>query len=795
MQEMESMQNSTEMKYIDKTKNLEEGIGRFPSVYIEGNAAVGKSVAVKMLLEKHPKVQKSLFDLNLELKDQENFCKQLKQLVCRMKTEERWVVFENMPQILGQEVIRCLQDMLHQMKAGSRIIFVSRHKPQLELLQFLWKNEMGLIPMKTFLFSQEELRSFLKQQTVSLDARKVHKKTGGWPGCAAVLAHLAEGAKHQELEVLLESYEIRKYVQCEILGGLEAEERELLAKIAGCPWVSEALLTEVWGVKTAREHLENLERKGMLTYEEGKKRWKIMPLFEHYVEERLPVTGEEHAWYEKQGFIEETFACLKKSGEQEIYQNYLWKYFSEVYAKGLVSEELLKRKENTPVDCYLRGVYYYANQQFKELQSEIETIRRIKEKDFQTKEILLNLSYLNPQVPLEQWLKLLENSMEIGKKFRMYHMLGNSVTYLCGVRDLSGMFACTTKEEKHRAHLWKEAFGEAEWKGYQLARMDYYLETERKESIPEEDWNLMRIKDLSLDSWQVRLVKLYLLCKIQRMEFDERYNDRIQNLEKSLKEENRALCTRMTECISSLYAPWYGEKDKMSRWLRYAAMDSTVAITEENYVMLYCQAKGYLLLSQYERAEKILKKLIPYLQAYRRGRFLTEMLFQYAVINWAKNLKGKAVQNVIESFLHCGNCRYVVFYSGYGKKGQEVLEAYVEWHKGSVPERWSQKKKYKYGNVLRMTPEDYYDVVVRNAKKVCKNEKKFSEEYIEEHLTLTEALVLQDIGRGLTNQQICDELGVKMPTVKGHIYNLYKKLGVKTRGQAIVKGRELGILK
>ena len=74
------------------------------------------------------------------------------------------------------------------------------------------------------------------------------------------------------------------------------------------------------------------------------------------------------------------------------------------------------------------------------------------------------------------------------------------------------------------------------------------------------------------------------------------------------------------------------------------------------------------------------------------------------------------------------------------------------------------------------------------------HEKKFPEEYIEERLTMTETLILQDIGRGLSNQEICAELGVKMSTVKGHIYNLYKKLGVNSRGQAIVKGKEMGVL-
>ncbi len=61
-------------------------------------------------------------------------------------------------------------------------------------------------------------------------------------------------------------------------------------------------------------------------------------------------------------------------------------------------------------------------------------------------------------------------------------------------------------------------------------------------------------------------------------------------------------------------------------------------------------------------------------------------------------------------------------------------------------------------------------------------------------LSSRELEVLRLIDLGLTNQQIADQLTVAPSTVKTHINNIYGKLGVKTRIQAIMRCHELGII-
>ena len=62
-----------------------------------------------------------------------------------------------------------------------------------------------------------------------------------------------------------------------------------------------------------------------------------------------------------------------------------------------------------------------------------------------------------------------------------------------------------------------------------------------------------------------------------------------------------------------------------------------------------------------------------------------------------------------------------------------------------------------------------------------------------EPLTAREVEVLKLIKAGSSNQDIAGQLVISIPTVKRHISNIYAKLGVKSRTQAVAIGKELKI--
>lgn len=56
-----------------------------------------------------------------------------------------------------------------------------------------------------------------------------------------------------------------------------------------------------------------------------------------------------------------------------------------------------------------------------------------------------------------------------------------------------------------------------------------------------------------------------------------------------------------------------------------------------------------------------------------------------------------------------------------------------------------------------------------------------------------EEQVLKLIEAGYSNQEIAAQLVISIPTVKRHISNIYAKLGVKSRTQAVSLGRDVAM--
>jgi DNA-binding NarL/FixJ family response regulator len=63
-----------------------------------------------------------------------------------------------------------------------------------------------------------------------------------------------------------------------------------------------------------------------------------------------------------------------------------------------------------------------------------------------------------------------------------------------------------------------------------------------------------------------------------------------------------------------------------------------------------------------------------------------------------------------------------------------------------------------------------------------------------DELTPRELQVLQQVAEGLPNKTIAFNLGVSEHTVKFHTNSIFRKLGVRSRTEAVVRGTQLGLI-
>ncbi len=83
---------------------------------------------------------------------------------------------------------------------------------------------------------------------------------------------------------------------------------------------------------------------------------------------------------------------------------------------------------------------------------------------------------------------------------------------------------------------------------------------------------------------------------------------------------------------------------------------------------------------------------------------------------------------------------------------------------------------------------------IENLEKRKKSEFKSGTQPLVEPLSQRELEVLDLIAQRLSNQEICDKLFLAMSTVKGHNRNIFGKLQVKKRREAVARARELKLI-
>ena len=131
------------------------------------------------------------------------------------------------------------------------------------------------------------------------------------------------------------------------------------------------------------------------------------------------------------------------------------------------------------------------------------------------------------------------------------------------------------------------------------------------------------------------------------------------------------------------------------------------------------------------------------------------------------------------------------------KEGHLLETALEEFtiHPFSMPALWD-CREYIWGIGQEKWEDDFTNLIMELANEVgmrFPDYLKSPAEYFEE-LTATEKAVLRLMAQGMSNDEIANKMGKKTGTVKFHSNNIFRKLQVQNRQQAVNRGREINLL-
>jgi LuxR family maltose regulon positive regulatory protein len=244
------------------------------------------------------------------------------------------------------------------------------------------------------------------------------------------------------------------------------------------------------------------------------------------------------------------------------------------------------------------------------------------------------------------------------------------------------------------------------------------------------------------------------------------------------KVEDMARLTHMPSWITNQISAWkgrlylaQGRLQAVSQWARTRGFNSKTTPTflqEMEYLVL---ARILIVQNRLDEAVALLKRLFKEAENGKRTPKMIEILALQALAYAANGDKSRAESRLKQALTLAEPEGFIRIFLDEGPQLTELLKKCLE-------------------------SED--EALMGYAKRIVSpfDPKKQSESdcTLHDRLTERELEVLSLIKTGFSNQKIAKELFVSLSTVKTHIRNIYEKIDVHSRTQALVRAKELGLL-
>ena len=228
---------------------------------------------------------------------------------------------------------------------------------------------------------------------------------------------------------------------------------------------------------------------------------------------------------------------------------------------------------------------------------------------------------------------------------------------------------------------------------------------------------------------------------------------------------------------------WDGDKDEAQSWL------DCYFINESNFGVLYkifqnfTTARAYIVLGQSENALNALYKIKALAEDFDRLLDIAEAEILISIVEWASGKKKESQDRLRKLLIALFPYGFIRIVANEGKAVLPILTAILKKF---------DKEGEKDGSLYRYIKEIHIA-----AYECSKKYKGLTYGFPVKTVSLSpkQTLVIELLSKGHSNAEIVKITGLSINTIREHTRNAYRKLEVTNAMDAIVRAKELGILK
>jgi LuxR family maltose regulon positive regulatory protein len=759
-----------------------------------------------------------------------------------------FIVLDDLYLITNKNIYEQLKFFMRNMPSNVHFILLTRVVPDLGIPKLRATGSLLQLSQEDLSFTKEEMEFFFKEVMkvdISINSLNVlEKRTEGWAAGLQMAALFLK--RNNSEENVVKSFNgdhryILDYLMEEVFIMLDEKTQEFLMKTSILDEMNFELCNKVVQIDNSQEFLEKLDNENlfMIPLDENKEWYRYHHLFREFLKNRRDIRMENISlklysaaaeWYKNNGFIaqgvnfylkaenyEEAILIIEKIDENLMFSGEMKKVYD--WYMAIPKEKFydsIRLCMNAAWFTCTNGNYEETENHLKHIEDYLKRHKDNEDNKYYDTEVMIIRAML---ATLEKDSSKINKYLEKARNYSTEHnqnILHASTALLSGaacIYDGDVLKALEFYEESLKISqninnyyltvmsnrsiiISKILRGNLYDAEKQCINILKYFKVRHAENIPIAgevyndlaevyyEWNdLPKAKENAIKALEfaekgevtwVRCRSYMILAKIY---FANSKVTEAINLIKSAKKTitNTKLFDLGTELlvISENILLRSGKIYEAEKWIKNDEFYK-IDVGNIGYAQ-YCITKlRYFILSNHmEDAEELANKLYLSFESRKIYRALAEVLILKSIINEKKGNKEEMLEDIIKALNVSYKENYLRIFLDEGEYLMNVI--------------LGEKEKL----ISRLEKDQA--VFLNNIISAFGNREEIKDNDVNEILSIREMEVLKYLKEGLNNTEIANSLFVSVNTVKTHLLNIYTKLDVHSRTEALAKANELGI--